>query len=805
MNSVSCMELALEGEKLCKRGDCRNGVEFFEKAIKAGTDDMKILSAIYSQLGNAYFYLGEYVKAMEYHTHDLSLARSMNDQLGEATASGNLGSTLKVIGKFDEATQLCQKHLDISRQLNDKIGESRALYNLANVYHTKGKHIGRLDHQEPGDFPEEVKICLLKAVDYYEQNLALMKELGERAAQGRACGNLGNTHYLLGDFKEAITYHIQRLKLAKEFGDKAAERRAHSNLGNAHIFSTQFDIAADHYKQALSIAKELGDKAVEAQACYSLGNTYTLLHDYATAIHYHLCHLKIAIELRDRVGESRACWSLSNAQSALGNHKEALAYANEHLNISREIGDPAGEATAEMALNDLNNALNISKFNNKLENENMVLSEGSEIESSKNDRSIRTAKAWNAIKKMDIICKSDMPNNLKRGFFRATIEAIIMYGATTWTLTKQLQTKLDGKNNIRLRRISMEKMNILKLTPDVKINKLPAQLEDVDGGNHHTANSAAIQISGLCNSQPAQNIETLSMSQNSGCGSESDRSMDEDSFFELVTRFQSKRMDDQRCSLTILDNKENEPAYSTTGRSTLGNKNGSVSCPNVPTIGSASRHHETVLIAMVSMLLEGPNVLKQTAHPYMGANSSRSTEHNQRLKEELMDLIAGMQSKRMDEQRASLPGLPGLNNNPPAPTPPPMLQRLSEESVAELPDENFFDMLMRCQSSRLEDQRSKMPHEIQPQDKPQSNHHSRPPLTSTASVGGGAVGGIPMSGNGMVSSTMPDEDFFTLIMRLQSGRLEDQRSVMPSSTETNSSSSKSSSIKSNRSSKNKRQ
>ncbi|KAG1652010.1 hypothetical protein GQR58_026594 [Nymphon striatum] len=32
-----------------------------------------------------------------------------------------------------------------------------------------------------------------------------------------------------------------------------------------------------------------------------------------------------------------------------------------------------------------------------------------------------------------------------------------------------------------------------------------------------------------------------------------------------------------------------------------------------------------VLIAMVSMLPEGPNVLKQTAHPYMRANSSRST------------------------------------------------------------------------------------------------------------------------------------------------------------------------------------
>lgn len=32
-------------------------------------------------------------------------------------------------------------------------------------------------------------------------------ELEDRSAQGRACGNLGNTHYLLGNFNEAITYH----------------------------------------------------------------------------------------------------------------------------------------------------------------------------------------------------------------------------------------------------------------------------------------------------------------------------------------------------------------------------------------------------------------------------------------------------------------------------------------------------------------------------------------------------------------------------------------------------------------------
>ena len=38
-------------------------------------------------------------------------------------------------------------------------------------------------------------------------NLEIVRELGDRAAQGRACGNLGNTHYLLGNFNLAVRNH----------------------------------------------------------------------------------------------------------------------------------------------------------------------------------------------------------------------------------------------------------------------------------------------------------------------------------------------------------------------------------------------------------------------------------------------------------------------------------------------------------------------------------------------------------------------------------------------------------------------
>ena len=49
-----------------------------------------------------------------------------------------------------------------------QVGEARALYNLGNVYHAKGKHLGRHGNQDPGEFAPEVKECLEKAVYYYK-------------------------------------------------------------------------------------------------------------------------------------------------------------------------------------------------------------------------------------------------------------------------------------------------------------------------------------------------------------------------------------------------------------------------------------------------------------------------------------------------------------------------------------------------------------------------------------------------------------------------------------------------------------
>ena len=53
-------------------------------------------------------------------------------------------------------------------------------------------------------------------------------------------------------------------------------------------------------------------------------------------------------------------------------------------------------------------------------------------------------KAWTAIDKLSILWKSDLTDKMKRSFFQAAVMSILLYGCTTWTLTKRLEKKLDS-------------------------------------------------------------------------------------------------------------------------------------------------------------------------------------------------------------------------------------------------------------------------------------------------------------------------------------------------------------------------
>ena len=58
--------------------------------------------------------------------------------------------------------------------------------------------------------------------------------------------------------------------------------------------------------------------------------------------------------------------------------------------------------------------------------------------------------------RLSIIWKSDLTDQMKRSFFQAAVTSILLYGCTTWTLTKRLEKKLDG-NYTRMLRVILNK------------------------------------------------------------------------------------------------------------------------------------------------------------------------------------------------------------------------------------------------------------------------------------------------------------------------------------------------------------
>ncbi|CAL8256732.1 unnamed protein product [Merluccius merluccius] len=646
----SCLDLALEGERLCKAGDYKAGVLFFESAIQVGTEDLQILSAIYSQLGNAYFHLQEYTKARP-RPHP---PRTIGDELGEAKASGNLGNTLKLLGRFDEAVVCCQRHLDITGAMYDRVGQARALYNFGNVYHAKGKSICWIG-AEPGEFPDDARTALKKATQYYEANLSLVQEMGDRAAQGRTHGNLGNTYYLLGDFEKAVHAHEKRLLIAKEFGDKSAERRGHCNLGNAHIFLGQFDVAAGHYKRTLQLARLLKDRAVEAQACYSLGNTYTLLQDYERAIDYHLKHLIIAQDLKDRVGEGRACWSLGNAHTALGNHEQAMHFAEKHLEIAKETGDKSGEMTARMNLSDLRLVVGLKSSANLHPNSYCSANSSSLDASYQGYYTLPGVKPQSPSQHTTDSLQLLGPHPDKN-----------QTGHSEQELDEEVFTKSSKNNTIKA-------STKLFLFHRLKSKKQKNSQKEKSG------------------ERPVFESELTPISQ-----SGSRDTLGEESFLDLLSRSQGSRMDDQRCSL--------------------------VEGPSVPVSSSpvSSSPVSSPPVALRKCILAG------------GEAPSQDPGH-------FLELLASSQRRRLDDQRVSMSHLPGLLLSSSSPPPTHHLDASSEPPEGE----EFFDMLVKCQGSRLDDQRCVAP----------------PPAAR--------------------GPTVPDEDFLSLILRSQTSRMEEQRVAPP--------------------------
>ena len=78
---------------------------------------------------------------------------------------------------------------------------------------------------------------------------------------------------------------------------------------------------------------------------------------------------------------------------------------------------------------------------------------GSSVSSTEKDIDTRLTLAWTANNALSVNYKSDLTYKMKLSFFQSAFVSILLYGCTTWTLTKRMEKKLDGNYTRILREI----------------------------------------------------------------------------------------------------------------------------------------------------------------------------------------------------------------------------------------------------------------------------------------------------------------------------------------------------------------
>jgi tetratricopeptide (TPR) repeat protein len=143
-----------------------------------------------------------------------------------------------------------------------------------------------------------------KAIEQYEQALAIAREIGHRQGEGNHLGNLGTAYSALGQVEKAIEQYEQALAIAREIGYRQNEGNWLGNLGSAYFDLKQYERADEFYRQQQKICQEIGYRYGEANALWGRAICTNKFGSQAQAIKFAQLALEIFTAIKSPSAET---------------------------------------------------------------------------------------------------------------------------------------------------------------------------------------------------------------------------------------------------------------------------------------------------------------------------------------------------------------------------------------------------------------------------------------------------------------------------------------------------------------------
>jgi tetratricopeptide (TPR) repeat protein len=178
---------------------------------------------------------------------------------------------------------------------------------------------------------------------YFNQGIALAKQINDVAFVGKLYNNLALSYYYRGVVDSSLYWHFQSLQTRKKTGDLKEIGQSLNNIGLLFRVKKDYPAAIDYYRQSLAIKNRIDDKKGALNTLINIAACYKNSKQYDSCIFYSAVAERLANSLDRKKDAAAAITNAGLSMVALGKYQQAL---NKLLQLDK-VGDKDISADTE--------------------------------------------------------------------------------------------------------------------------------------------------------------------------------------------------------------------------------------------------------------------------------------------------------------------------------------------------------------------------------------------------------------------------------------------------------------------------
>ena len=223
----------------------------------------KEIGKTYYKIGDIYFEMKDYDKAVEYFSKSSKIADEIDNKKIYVYALASLSLAFTEKGEFEKALFYNNRTLKVARELNSPRWLNFSYFSFGSYYEMKG------------DFE--------MALDYHKRLLNTVQDSKNKGELSWAHGLVGDTYIKMDNNDMALKHYNHSLNLSIEINNQIYMADNYKDIGEIFYNTTNYEKALENFHMSLTTAKTFNDEKLIDEIKGLIGTTYYDKGDYVKA------------------------------------------------------------------------------------------------------------------------------------------------------------------------------------------------------------------------------------------------------------------------------------------------------------------------------------------------------------------------------------------------------------------------------------------------------------------------------------------------------------------------------------------